>query len=76
MTTFKKVRLEIARGNGYGQYIVIAEYKGKLIYAFPFSQEVNSNKTEFFDEQGKTLKNFFLKAPLKFVNITKITLKA
>jgi len=46
------------------------EYKGKLIYAFPFSQEVNSNKTEFFDEQGKTLKNFFLKAPLKFVNIT------
>jgi len=46
------------------------EYKGKLIYAFPFSQEVNSNKIEFFDEQGKTLKNFFLKAPLKFVNIT------
>ncbi len=46
------------------------EYKGKLIYAFPFSQEVNSNKIEFFDEQVKTLKNFFLKAPLKFVNIT------
>jgi murein DD-endopeptidase MepM/ murein hydrolase activator NlpD len=33
------------------------EYKGKLIYAFPF-------------DQGKALKNFFLKAPLKFVNIT------
>lgn len=46
------------------------EYKGKLIYAFPFSQEVNSNKLEYFDEEGKTLKNFFLKAPLKFVNIT------
>ena len=46
------------------------EYKGKLIYAFPVSQDGNSNKTEFFDEQGKALKNFFLKAPLKFVNIT------
>ena len=46
------------------------EYKGKLIYAFPFSQDSNSNKTEFFDEQGKALKNFFLKAPLKYVNIT------
>ena len=46
------------------------EYKGKLIYAFPFSQDVNSNKLEYFDEEGKALKNFFLKAPLKFVNIT------
>lgn len=46
------------------------EYKGKLIYAFPFSQDINSSKQEYFDEEGKTLKNFFLKAPLKFVNIT------
>jgi murein DD-endopeptidase MepM/ murein hydrolase activator NlpD len=46
------------------------EYKGKLIYAFPFSQDANSNKLEYFDEEGKALKNFFLKAPLKFVNIT------
>jgi len=46
------------------------EYKGKLVYAFPFSQDIHSNKLEYFDEQGKTLKNFFLKAPLKFVNIT------
>ena len=39
MTTFKKVRLEIARGNGYGQYIVIAEYKGKLIHAHTTDSE-------------------------------------
>jgi hypothetical protein len=40
MTTFKKVRLEIARGNGYGQYIVIAEYKGKLIHAHTTDSEI------------------------------------
>jgi murein DD-endopeptidase MepM/ murein hydrolase activator NlpD len=46
------------------------EYKGKKIYAFPFEQKQGSGKQEYFDENGKTLKNFFLKAPLKFVNIT------
>ena len=46
------------------------EYKGKTIYAFPFEQNEGSGKLEYFDEEGKALKNFFLKAPLKFVNIT------
>ena len=46
------------------------EYKGKNIYAFPFSPDGSTSKQQFFDEEGKTLKNFFLKAPLKFVNIT------
>ena len=46
------------------------EYKGKLIYAFPFAQNQNSGKLDYFDDQGKALKNFFLKSPLKFVNIT------
>ncbi len=46
------------------------EYKGKLIYAFPFAQNQASGKLDYYDEEGKTLKNFFLKAPLKFVNIT------
>lgn len=45
------------------------EYKGQKIYAFPFVQERNG-KTDYYDETGKALKNFFLKAPLKFVNIT------
>lgn len=46
------------------------EYKGKTIYAFPFAQNEASGKLDYYDEQGKALKNFFLKAPLKFVNIT------
>jgi len=46
------------------------EYKGKLIYAFPFAQNENSGKLDYYDNQGKALKNFFLKSPLKFVNIT------
>lgn len=45
------------------------EYKGEKIYAFPFVQKRNG-KTDYYDENGKALKNFFLKAPLKFVNIT------
>ena len=45
------------------------EYKGEKIYAFPFAQERNG-KTDYYDENGKALKNFFLKAPLKFVHIT------
>ena len=46
------------------------EYKGKNIYAFPFAQNERSNKVDYYDEEGKALKNFFLKVPLKFVNIT------
>jgi len=46
------------------------EYKGKNIYAFPFSPDGSSGKQQYYDEEGKTLKNFFLKAPLKFINIT------
>ena len=46
------------------------EYKGKNIYAFPFAPDENTKKQQYYDEEGKTLKNFFLKAPLKFINIT------
>jgi murein DD-endopeptidase MepM/ murein hydrolase activator NlpD len=46
------------------------EYKDKKVYAFPFAPDANTKKQQYFDEEGKTLKNFFLKAPLKFVNIT------
>lgn len=41
-------------------------HKGKKIYAFPFKQDPNSKKADFYDEEGKVLKNMFLKAPLKF----------
>ena len=46
------------------------EYKGKLIYAFPFAQNEASGKLDYYDENGKALKNFFLKSPLKYANIT------
>lgn len=46
------------------------EYKGKIIYAFPFEQNPASGKIEYYDDEGKTLKNFFLKTPIKFSRIT------
>ncbi len=46
------------------------EYKGKRIYAFPFQQDTTSGKVDYYDEDGKVLKNMFLKAPLKFIHIT------
>ena len=46
------------------------EYKGKYIYAFPFAADPASKKLEYYDEEGKPLKNFFLKAPLKFSRIS------
>lgn len=45
------------------------EYKGDKLYAFPFQQGKNG-KTDYYSEEGKALKNYFLKAPLKFINIT------
>lgn len=41
-------------------------HKGKKIYAFPFKQDEKARKFDYYDEEGKVLKNMFLKAPLKF----------
>jgi len=46
------------------------EYKGKRIYAFPFAANPKSKRLDYYDEEGKPLKNFFLKAPLKFSRIS------
>jgi len=35
------------------------EYKGKIVYAFPFEKDTLSGKVEYYDDEGKTLKNFF-----------------
>jgi murein DD-endopeptidase MepM/ murein hydrolase activator NlpD len=45
------------------------EYKGNIVYAFPF-RATPSGRTEYYDDEGKTLKNFFLKTPIKFSRIT------
>lgn len=46
------------------------EYKGKKIYAFPYKQDPNARRFDYYDEEGKVLKNMFLKAPLKFIHIS------
>ncbi|MBD0723798.1 peptidase M23 [Flavobacterium sp. L1I52] len=46
------------------------EYRGKIMYAFPFVQNEASGKVDYYDEEGKTMKNFFLKSPIKFSRIT------
>src|SRR5690606_15605483 len=35
------------------------EYKGKRIYAFPFAANPKSKRLDYYDEEGKPLKNFF-----------------
>jgi hypothetical protein len=42
MVTFRKVKLSIARANGYGHYCLSAYYKGKQI-------EVSTTNSECFD---------------------------
>lgn len=39
---FRKVELSIRRGNGYGQYVISANYKGKYI-------EASTTDSECFD---------------------------
>lgn len=46
------------------------EYKGRKIYAFPFKQNENQKRADYYDEEGRVLKNMFLKAPLKFSRIS------
>lgn len=46
------------------------EYRGKYLYAFPHKKSENQKRPEYFDEEGKQMKNMFLKAPLKFFRIT------
>ena len=46
------------------------EYKGKKVYAFPYIIDPVKNKVDYYDDQANALRNFFLKSPLKFGNIT------
>lgn len=39
MAKFRKIELFIQRGNGYGQYVISAEYKGKQIKAYTTDSE-------------------------------------
>lgn len=46
------------------------EYKGNIKYAFPYSKNPSSGKMDYYDDEGKTLKNLFLKSPIKFSRIS------
>ncbi|MGA9638339.1 peptidoglycan DD-metalloendopeptidase family protein [Flavobacterium sp.] len=46
------------------------EYKGKINYAFPFAKDAATGKIDYYDDEGKTMKNFFLKTPIKFSRLT------
>jgi len=54
---------------GYGNIRAAVFYHGdeEPYYAFAFNQ---NGKTEYFDHEAKSLKNAFLKAPLKFTRIS------
>lgn len=44
-------------------------YRGKDLYSFPY-QRPGSKGVEYYDEEAKPMKSMFLKAPLKFFQIT------
>ncbi|MDQ5930652.1 MAG: hypothetical protein QG594_2440 [Bacteroidota bacterium] len=46
------------------------EYKGNIKYAFPYCKNPANGKIDYYDDEGKTLKNFFLKSPIKFSRIS------
>jgi murein DD-endopeptidase MepM/ murein hydrolase activator NlpD len=63
--TFERFRRE-GRPNSYG--VVTAarfENDGRVLHAFRFA--TSGGKPDYFDENGRSLRRFFLRSPLKFV---------
>ncbi|MBZ9652679.1 peptidoglycan DD-metalloendopeptidase family protein [Psychroflexus montanilacus] len=48
----------------------VLKHKGREFYAFDFEIDSTTGRTDYFDENAKTLRSFFLKAPLKFSRIS------
>nr|WP_127846036.1 peptidoglycan DD-metalloendopeptidase family protein [Psychroflexus aestuariivivens] len=48
----------------------VLKHKGREFYAFDFEIDTLTGRTDYFDENAKTLRSFFLKAPLKFSRIS------
>ena len=48
----------------------VLKHKGREFYAFEFEVDSTTGRTDYFDEDAKTLRKFFLKAPLKFNRIS------
>ncbi|WP_019037150.1 peptidoglycan DD-metalloendopeptidase family protein [Psychroflexus tropicus] len=48
----------------------VLKHRGREFYAFEFEVDSTTGRTDYFDENAKTLRKFFLKAPLKFNRIS------
>lgn len=48
MKTFRKVKFEMIRGGGYGQYFIISRYRGKKIKA----HTTDSEAFDHLDDDG------------------------
>jgi hypothetical protein len=71
MATFRKVKFEMGRGRGYGQYVIYANYKGKEITAYTNDSEVwdwindDSNK----DKQNDARRHCYYKVVEAYENL-------
>lgn len=48
----------------------LLKHRGREFYAFEFVVDSLTGRTDYFDEDAKTLRKFFLKAPLQFTRIS------
>ncbi|MEE4247742.1 MAG: M23 family metallopeptidase, partial [Kangiellaceae bacterium] len=48
----------------------VFEHRNKPYYAFEFMVDSTLERTEYFDEEAKTLRRFFLKAPVQYSRIS------
>ena len=45
-------------------------HQNQPFYAFEYEVDTTTNRTEYFDEEAKTLRRFFLKAPVQYSRIS------
>lgn len=57
MASFRKIKLEISKSNGYGQYVISAKYRGKYISTHSTDSEaydwLNDNSNKLKHSQAK-----------------------
>ena len=51
-------------------YAAVFNHKGENYYAIPFKEDPNKNYTDYYDQKGNNLRNFFLQAPVDFRRIS------
>ena len=51
-------------------YAAVFQHNNEKYYAIPFKDDTSLSSVEYFDEKGKNLRNFFLRAPVEFKRIS------